>query len=258
MKKLDYCVLGLAACAAAGLRVGQMLTGFDADGLPVPGNLFALLLPVLLVMSAAFFAVRARKLPALREDGEGLVLEQSFRFSGNKAALLCTVTGAFLVVASAAAALAGYSQGLRLPLLSVASAVAGLSLLYVVFALSGGKPVQGGALLLPVCVLIVYLILLYRSDASNPVLGQIYIEILAAASLTLGTLELAGFAFHCGAPRVFMPCCAMVPILLLALAAERRSFSSLLLCLGCALLALGFLLAAEMKEAPKAAEAPTE
>ncbi|MBQ9460116.1 MAG: hypothetical protein IJU66_09325 [Oscillospiraceae bacterium] len=255
MKKTEWYILAAAAAASAALRALQMRTGFDAENLPVSGNAFALLLPVLLAAAAVFFAVRARRLPGLNREGEGRGLAESFAFAKNSPLLGCAVSGTFLIVASAAAAFAGYTQGLHLTLLSAASAVAALCYLYAVFSISRGNAASGYALLLPVLVLLAYLILLYRADASDPVLGHIYVEILAVSALTLSSLELAAFAFGCGSPRVFVPSCAMAVICSAALAAECGSLSGTFLFLGAALLTTGFLGALRRESSEESASA---
>lgn len=254
MKKTDWWILLAASAAAAVLRVLQLRTGFDADDLPVSGNAFALLLPVVLAAATAYFAVTARKLPGLDREGAGRKLEESFSFSENMPALFCAVMGSFLIAASAFAAFAGYTRGLQLKPLSAAAVFAAVCYLYAVFSIKRRSGTPGLALLLPVIVLLVYLILLYRADASDPVLAHIYVEILAVSALALCSLETAAFAYGCGSPRVLVPSCAAAILCSVALAAEMKSVSSVLLFAGGAMLACGFLAALRLDQGAAAAE----
>ena len=129
---------------------------------------------------------------------------------------------------------------LLLALFTVAGA---LCVLYAAFALYRGHAVQGLALLAPVCCLVVYAVFIYRTDASNPVLAQIYVEILAIALLTCSALERAAFAFDNGSPRLYLCTNVMAFTFALAAAAEGKSLSAALLFGGWALVELGFLLA---------------
>ena len=242
MKKSNWLLLVLFAAAAAGLRVRQELTGFDAAGLAIRGNLSGILLPVVLAFAAGWFAYSARALPARGADAAGLA--EVFCFE-NTAPTACAVAGAFLVLAGAAASILYGGRSTQTLLLAVFAMASAVSVLYAVFALRRGNEAQGVALLVPVCCLIVYLIFLYRAGASDPVLARIYVEILAVALLTLGALELAAFAFRVGAPRVYVPVNALAAILAVAAASERRSPASVLLFTGCALIELGFFAAAE-------------
>ena len=241
MKKSNWLILMLFAVAAAGLRVWQGLSGFDEAGLAIRGSLPGILLPAVLALAAAYFILSARSLPA-RGTARGLT--ETFRFEGASSA--CAVTGAFLILVGAAASVMSGGRSTQTLLLAVFAMAAAVCLLYAAFALYRGNEVQGVALLVPVCCLVVYLVFLYRADASDPVLARIYVEILAAALLTVGSLELAAFAYRAGSPRVYVPVNALAVILAVTAAAERQSLASLLLFTGCALIALGFLAAEDI------------
>lgn len=234
-----------AALAAAVLRAVQWRTGFDEAGLAVMGNLPGVLLPAVLLLTAAYAVFSARKLPAKR--GEAGDLAGGFCFAGNMPAVLCAVAGVFLVVFGAALRLLG-GAALADFLLGVFAVVAALCVLYAVFALYRGNEVQGVALLVPVCCLVVYMIFLYRSDASDPVLARIYIEILAVAFLTYAALERAAFAFRAGSPRACRIAGAMACVLAAAAAGEFKSPAATLLFGGCALTELGFLCAEKFEK----------
>lgn len=240
MNKKKWLLLAAFTVAAAGLRVGQMLTGFDESGLPVAGNLCGILLAAVLAAAAVWLALEGRRLP--RAEGTVKAVADCFDFR-NMAAVFSAVAGAFLLPASVVASVAGYSGSLGTMLLYVAAVVSAFCLLYTVFTLYRGHELLSATLLVPVCSLISFLIILYRADAANPVLAEYYVEILAVAALTVSALELAGFAFGSGSKRVFMPVSAMALLLCVTVAAQRNSLASMLLYGGFALLELGFLLA---------------
>lgn len=242
MKKKDWPVLLIVSLAAAGLRMAQCRTGFDEAGLPVGGTLSRTALPLVLLLAAVYFTVSARTLPAKRACGVGIA--EGFRFPENKLAVACVIAGAFLVLAGGAMSLLGHGA-LSLPLLVLFGAAGAFCLLYTVFTLYRGGAAQGIALLVPVCALVVYLVFLYRAEASNPVLAAIYVEILTLCVLTVSMLQIAAFAFRDGAPRAYLPTGAMAFVFALTAAAELRSLASVLLLLGCGAVEFGFLAAAD-------------
>lgn len=244
MKKTNWIALMAFSAASAALRASQCRTGFDEAGLPIGGAASRAAVPCILLLAAAYFILAARGLPAKR--GACGDLAESFRFSGNTTAAACAIIGAFLVMAGAAASAMGHGS-LRQSALAAVGAVGAVCTLCAVFALYRDGGARGGLLLVPVCCLVVYLIFLYRADASDPVLAGIYAEILALAALTYSALERAAFAFRNGAPRLYLPAGALSIVLALTAAAERRSLAAVLLFAGCAFAELGFLAAAEFK-----------
>ena len=201
----------LAAIGGVGaflLRLLQRSTGFEVDtGLPIPGNLYAILLVAWFVVLAAVCLLAARPLlPADREDpplfptgfsvaSPGLltpavmglfllaasgVLDLLFGFSGASA---LTGSGETVTVFVTAGQSALLRQGhLVVGLLSLLSAA---SLLPAVPACrirpEGGarKPFQSPLLLVPVCCLVVRLVLTYRVVSVDPSLTDYYTELLA-------------------------------------------------------------------------------
>ena len=244
MKKTHWLIFAAFAAAAALLRVLQNHTGFEETGLAVRGNLPGLLLPVVLVLAAAYFTSAAWKLPAKRDESAELAdrfaLEDTMPLAG-------IVAGAFLVAAGAAAAFVSSGSSLAMLLLAVFGIASALSVLYVAFTLRRGGDVQGVALLVPVCALVVYLIFLYRADASDPVLARIYVEILTVALLTFSAIERAAFAFRNGSPRLCRCAGVMAALLALTAAADGKSLAALLFFAGCALVELGFLAASKFE-----------
>jgi len=244
MNKKNRLIFAAFLAAAALLRCFQMLTGFDAAGLPEPSGLPGLLLPVVLLAAAVFFFLAARQLPGRRLLTDEM--RSYFRFP-DMPAVLCSVAGSFAVLAGGALTLLRSGGTAMILLLGVFACAAALCVLLSVFSLYRGENPQGVLLLVPVCALAVYLVFLYRVDAANPILAEIYIEILAVAALTYSSLERAAFAFRNGSPRVFLWSSAMAAILSACAAAELRSLAASLIFLGFALVEAGFLLAADLK-----------
>ena len=239
MKKSNWLALALFAAASVCLRVWQNLTGFEETGLARRGNLPALLLPLVFALAAAYFAAASRKLPS----GGAPDMADCFRFARMPAAL-CAVAGAFLVIGGAAAYVMEERTLTHLLLAGFAIAAA-VSVLATAGALRRGSAVPGVVLFVPVCCLVVFLIFLYRADASDPVLARVYVEILATAALTFAALKRAAFAVGDGSPRVWLPACALSAVLSLSAAADGRSLAALLFFAGSALVEFGFLASAK-------------
>ena len=212
----------LAAIGGVGaflLRLLQRSTGFEVDtGLPIPGNLYAILLVAWFVVLAAVCLLAARPLlPADREDpplfptgfsvaSPGLltpavmglflltasgVLDLLFGFSGASALTGSGETVTVFVTAQGSQLFSG-REHLVVGLLSLLSAA---SLLPAVPACrirpEGGarKPFQSPLLLVPVCCLVVRLVLTYRVVSVDPSLTDYYTELLAVVC--------GGVAFYC-------------------------------------------------------------
>ena len=160
-------------------------------------------------------------------------------------------TGGFpyLPAVLAAAALrlvSGGMAGLEL-ILSVFLACSGAALLYALIAQRRSGAFAPTALLVPVCFLVVQLIVTYRANARDSVLGHFYVELLLLAALCLASLYLAAFAYRCGAPRSFAPAAHLALTLAAACCVDMalaRRFAGLAACLGAALLLLAYLEAA--------------
>ena len=226
----------LAAIGGVGaflLRLLQRSTGFEVDtGLPIPGNLYAILLVAWFVVLAAVCLLAARPLlPADREDpplfpagfsvaSPGLltpavmglfllaasgVLDLLFGFSGASALTGSGETVTVFVTAQGSQLFSG-REHLVVGLLSLLSAA---SLLPAVPACrirpEGGarKPFQSPLLLVPVCCLVVRLVLTYRVVSVDPSLTDYYTELLAVVFLALAFYRLSSFAFRAGRTRRF-------------------------------------------------------
>ena len=169
-----------------------------------------------------------------------------FRFDG-QLTLTAAVLGGFLLLAAAALRLvSGGMAGLEL-ILSVFLACSGAAVLYALIAQRRSGAFAPTALLMPVCFLVVQLIVTYRANARDSVLGHFYVELLLLAALCLASLYLAAFAYRCGAPRSFAPAAHLALTLAAACCVDMalaRRFAGLAACLGAALLLLAYLEAA--------------
>ena len=151
-----------------------------------------------------------------------------------------------LLAAAALRLVSGGMAGLEL-ILSVFLACSGAALLYALIAQRRSGAFAPTALLMPVCFLVVQLIVTYRANARDSVLGHFYVELLLLAALCLASLYLAAFAYRCGAPRSFAPAAHLALTLAAACCVDMalaRRFAGLAACLGAALLLLAYLEAA--------------
>lgn len=246
MKKTSWPIWIVFTAAAAGLRAWQTLAGFEESGLARRGFVPGLLLPAVLLAAAAYFVWDGRTLPPRRADA--LRLARDFRFADNMPAVFLAVAGPFLVMLGSVLfvrAAGGTAVSLLLAAFAVAAA---LSVLSVVFALYRGNEAQNLALLVPICALVVFLIFIYRTNASDPVLARTYVETLAVAALTLSAAQRAAFVFGGSAPRRFVPLGALSALLALTAAADGSGLSHIALLVGSAAIELGFLTAAAFEE----------
>ena len=251
----------LAAAGGAGaflLRLLQRSTGFESDtGLPVPGNLYAVLLVIWFVVLAAVCLLAARAiLPADREDPPLFPAGFSVASAG---LLTPAVMGIFLLAASGALDLASALTGggemvtvfvtgegnqlfsgrehLLVGALSLLTAASLFPAVPACRTRSESEPrrsFQGALLLVPVCCLVVRLVLTYRAVSVDPSLADFF--------LTLAFYRLSSFAFRAGRTRRFAVYTALAIALCLAALADRPDPARLLFYLGGALTLFGFLL----------------
>lgn len=256
--------LGLAAFA---LRLLQTITGREADtGLPIPGSIPGLLLPVLLAVAAAVLFRSARALP------KGPV-EQPFSavFSTKEPlALTLLVLGLFLMAASGlweilratvmgdpihyltAEGLTHISNrgasGRSALLMGTLSVLAAASVFPAVKAAKQREeavvPTENAqpltVLAAPVCLL-ARVILDYRLCSVDPVLSNYYLELLSLALLVLGFYRLSGFTVRSGSPRYLALYAGLSAVVALPLLADGIAPASLL-GLGGAAVLIGFAL----------------
>ena len=272
------------------LRLWQNRTGFEADtGLPIPGAPAGAVLAGFLAVMAVLLWVLSRRLP--KETEAGPLLPRDFA-AAEPRLLLLPVSGALLLAlagladlyeglglgnllsqflaaadpeeAAALLGAAGFSPAAQklLGILSLLSAAALFPAISACRRASGGQtpPFQGAPLLLfPPVALVVRLVLTYRLDSVNPVLGSYYVELLALVFLTLGFYRLSSFAFLAGRSRLFaFYTCGAAVLGLAALADGGPHFSSLLLMLGGTAVLLGFLLLMGPAPAEAAPENPPD
>ena len=242
MKQFDKKSLLTLCLGAAGmsLRLLQNMTGFEpGTGLPIPGSIPGILLPVLLVLSAVILFQMNSKLPKgpvevpLSQllnwnDKGGLfailaggcvmalsgVLEIANAFGRTAAAV--SADGMEIVTVSAGTGRSGVVMGL----LSVA---AGICLL-AGMAICRKTPDTEPQILLAVPVLLLArLIFAYRLYSVDPVLANYYLELLGLMLLILASYRLSGFAVQAGGPRMFGFYADLTAILAVTLLADGHS-----------------------------------
>ena len=242
------------------LRLMQNRTGFEfPSGLPVAGNLWAILLPVVLAVILAASLVLTVRIP--KHEGR---FEDAFSSSRTGPLMLLTA-GIFLLAISGALQLATNLGLLPDAVVLTASGLSSRSLstgttglveggLMLLSALclfstvpacrrSGNRSarVDGLYLLLPVIAMVVRLVLRYRQDSVNPTLAAYYIPLLALVLVTMALYLLAGFAFQSGSSQMFLPVCVMAIVLCAAALADAQPLYSTLSCAGFALSLSGYL-----------------
>ena len=264
----------VGGAAAAVLRLLQNTTGFEeGTGLPIPGNLPATALVILLVLLAAVLILLVRRLPEkaapafpadfTARDPRLLFVPMAGLFLMGISGVLDLVAGLVLtetLIQSAVSAADpsgmtsvvaisssdGYSSQAHL-ILGVLDLLAAAGLFFAVRA-CGTKHrhsrlrFNGTWLLAPVLAMAVRLVLAYRVDSVNPALEAYYVELLALVFLNLAFYRFSSFSFDAGRTRRFAlyACCAVV--LCLAAFCDSSSLSARLLEIGAGLCVLGFLL----------------
>ena len=229
---------GAAACV---LRLLQNHTGFEADtGLPIPGNLAALALAVLLIGLALALALTARLLPA--EEEPGPVLPRDFS-TENTGLLTIPMCGVFLLILSGLSDLTESLAVLPEGLVSSRHAIYGILRAGGLGFSPQGQTLLGALTLLAAGSLFPVLAGCRRIDSVNPSLTMYYVELLALVFMTLGFYRLSSFAFQAGQTRRFGFYAAGSLVLCAASLADGSAYlSSLLLYAGGALTLTGFLL----------------
>lgn len=253
------------------LRLMQDLTGFEAaTGLPVTGNLWAILLPIFLALVLTAALLLSLRVPTCKWDPTDF--EASFS-SSSSGLLMLPTAGIFLLGLSGLLQLA-MNLGL-LPDVAVLTASglsrralstgrgglleAALTLLsaFCLFTTlpacrrSGSREagrddvpaarVNGLFLVLPVIAMVVRLVLRYRQDSVNPTLAAYYVPLLALILVTMALYLLAGFAFQTGSSRAFLLCTTAAIVLCITALADDQPLYSSLFYAGCALTLSGYL-----------------
>lgn len=259
MKNRLIPLIALAGGAAAlALRLLQLKTGCEADtGLPLPGSGTAL--AVLLLALAAIFIFLSLRLPAEAKDGPAFPGDFA---TENTGLLALVIAGLFLTAASGALDIfAGFTSGdtpleeglvtlfiltPQLRILSGALALIAAVSLFPAAAACRKRPEEAefsGASMLaaPICM-VVRLVLAYRLESMDPVLGNYYLGLLALVFLTLTFYRLSSFAYQAGQTRRFVLYAAAAAVMCLAALADGHTLPERLLYLGGALTSIGFLL----------------
>ena len=110
--------------------------------------------------------------------------------------------------------------------------------------------------LLPAMVFsVLFLLLVYLPEESNPVLARYYLPVLAAAALACAFYQLAGFACREASLRWFLFFGDLaVPFSLAALADSSGNWGKTLACGGCAMVLTVFLVLRRAEPQPEPAE----
>ena len=233
-----------------GLRFMQRKTGFEAEtGLAVQGNIYALILPVLLALFALMLLIAVRGTPfsviaAKRPFGELFNLEEK---AASKAFSICGI----LAMMAAGALEVFEAVSITREALSLAAGVflvvAGGCLFLMVKALGAGEEGDGVYLLAAVCCAVVQLVASYRMYAIDPVLQGYYVELLSLTAHVLAFYALAGLYFSGRGFGAFCFFTLMALVLTLTSLADRHALSELLTFLGMSCAELGLLLASHAK-----------
>lgn len=273
MKNRTFLPLVIAIGGAGGfaLRLMQNRTGFDAAGLPVPGNIPGIALVILLVAVAALLAVLAFRLPEHTDPPAEFPADFS---TADTAMLMFPVAGVFLMGLSGALDLllgAGIltSTAVDLPgigtlylfvgdmftptvhlLMGVCTLAATAALLPAILACRRRKHLdprfEPALLAIPVVMLVVRLVLTYRVDSVTPALAAYYVQLLALVFLTLGFFRLSAFAFGAGRVRLFALYTGYAAVLTFTLLADLNTpLASSLLYLGGSAVLVGCLMLLE-------------
>lgn len=206
---------------AAGLRMWQRTAGYDSGGLPVRFALPSVILTVFLLLCAGAFLFLALKQPKTLED-QSAALPQ-----GGTAAVMFAAAGVLVLAggmwnlmafarsyhasfgvmyASPAdqwqATRAFLASNLLPGVVAVASVPTAVALLARAKQLKAGEgtPSPFAAMMPPVFGWL-WLIRIFRKHASNPIVWDYALLLLAVVALLISTYERAGFAFGVGKPR---------------------------------------------------------
>lgn len=263
-----FLVTAVGGVLALALRLWQQLAGFEADtGLAVPGHPAGIALAVVLAATAGVLVALSRRLPGQKDER---AFERAFS-TESVGVLTVVIMGIFLMAAGGAlqvlfALMGGGLQGVlqesgmmmavvwmgeasprEVLLLGVLAVVSAVCLFPAAAACRchGDRPsraVNGNLLLVPVMLLVVRLVMLYRINSVDPVLQAYYVELLAVVFVTLALYQLAGFAFGQGSLRWYSVCGGLAVVLCAATLADGHDISGTLFYAGCALSVLGFWL----------------
>lgn len=253
-KGLRLWVQGLLLLA---LRWAQLKSGFDPEtGLArqsVPG----IVLAVIVLLLAAVEAALCFRLPG----GKGSY-PCCFRPMESPDLPLLAAGSLLLGIGSFLLAAAGLRGG-GLSTLAIATAAAGIAAAAGIFLFA--KQTRSGEgrvfpLLPSMLFSVLFLLLVYLPQGSNPVLARYYLPVLAAALIACAFYQLTGFSCREASMRwfVFFGDLA-VPVSLAALADSTENWGQMLAFAGCAMVLTVFLLLRRAEPLPEpAVETPEE
>ncbi len=243
-----YSVLAaLVGAAFFALRLLQQKSGFEAEtGLAVSGNVPAIILPVLMLLTAAALVVAVRR-------GAFKVLMAKAPFAALFTLECKTLPKTLAVGGVMAMVVAGGVEVFNAVMvgrdvLSLAAGallvVAGVCLFGAVKALSCGEEGDGTYYLAAVCCAVVQLVASYRMYAIDPVVQGYYVELLCLVAHVLAFYALCTLYFtHRGFGRfLFFTLAALV--LTLTSLADGHGLSEMLMFLGMSGAEVGLLLSA--------------
>ena len=250
MRKDSLLIIGTAAVGGAfGLfcRWLQLSTALDAEtGLLRAGAAGSRILIALCVVVAAlqfFHTVRLRARLAQPEDDDFFAHgSAAYRFFCAAMGALTAVGGLLMLITSLRGGVT--ILGFFLGLLAI---FAGLLMAALSLSATAGSGMRCLCCTVPVLMLCFWLIVLYKDNASNPVIWSFCMRLLAIAASTIGWYYVAGFAY--GKPKraraLFF--CQLAPFLSILVMAESQRFAErlMLLCPALLLLAIGARIARE-------------
>jgi hypothetical protein len=207
MHRKSFALCGLAVVAGifgAFCRWLQNTTAFEPDtGLAIPNSLWSQIMAVYIAAAFVLFVVLVRWL----KDNKKITAELSFpdAFRGGK--LICTVAAAASAALMAAGGLMGLAAqiggGFTLGLFESAAAVfASLCVFTLLRRVNSDSPRNGsGPLVSIVLYLCLRLVNEYKVSASDPVLWNFAIRILAICAVTLAYYYFAGYCYGRAKPH---------------------------------------------------------
>lgn len=224
--KHRFSIPALSVCfGAVGflLRLLQNRTGFEPDtGLPIPGSVPAILLPILLMAAAGVLYLAVRRV--LPKEMPELPFSRQFDLS-NRTGLFSALAGGCIMALSGVSEIVGAMGGSAaavsadgMEIVSVNTGAGGSGLMIGALSVAAGVCLAAVIaccktdvpplilLAVPVCLL-ARLILVYRLRSANPVLADYYLEILGLMFLILAAYRAFRLCRAGGPPPHFLVLC---------------------------------------------------
>lgn len=201
MKKWNFALPLFLGLVGAVLRFLQCRTVFEPDTMLSHPHPISVLLPIYLVLCAAFFAARwGRKETALDFDAAFTVPESRQLTGFVCSAMLFVAAGAYTIMT-------GLGSGMLVMLLGSGAAVAGACLFLGIYGWRK-ENVSGILFLIPVFFSLLWLFVTYQEYAAWPVVNAYYVQVFAIAAITYGFYQVSACAYSQGsrrALRVILP-----------------------------------------------------